>query len=214
MAAGMSRDADPSRLLAGLGTRWATAETSFKYHASCRHTHPATDALLLVMAQHGLKPDHIARVVTHVHQGAIDVLGPVTDPKTVHQSKFSMGTVLALAARYQFAGLNEFEAYFNDKTTREFCDKVSMVLDPEVDAAYPKRWIGKVTVTTTDGRTLHGRIDEPKGDPGNTLSRAELTDKALRLADYSKGASQDEMLAIVNRIWDITQNDRVGFFLG
>ena len=214
MAAGMSRDADPSRLLAGLGTRWATAETSFKYHASCRHTHPATDALLLVMAQHGLKPDHIARVVTHVHQGAIDVLGPVTDPKTVHQSKFSMGTVLALAARYQFAGLNEFEAYFNDKTTREFCDKVSMVLDPEVDAAYPKRWIGKVTVTTTDARTLHGRIDEPKGDPGNTLSRAELTDKALRLADYSKGASQEEMLAIVNRIWDITQNDRVGFFLG
>jgi hypothetical protein len=49
LAAGMSTDADPARLTDGLGTRWATAETSFKWHASCRHTHPAADALLQVM---------------------------------------------------------------------------------------------------------------------------------------------------------------------
>ena len=34
-------DADARWLTDGLGTRWATAETSFKFHASCRHTHPA-----------------------------------------------------------------------------------------------------------------------------------------------------------------------------
>ena len=38
--------ADPRKLVDGLGTRWTLAETSFKYHASCRHTHPAADALL------------------------------------------------------------------------------------------------------------------------------------------------------------------------
>ena len=46
LAAGMSSDAEPSKLIDGLGRRWALAETSFKYHASCRHTHPAADALL------------------------------------------------------------------------------------------------------------------------------------------------------------------------
>ncbi|KAG1256374.1 hypothetical protein G6F68_009816 [Rhizopus microsporus] len=45
MAAGMSTDADPSKLCDRLGQRWALAETSFKFHASCRHTHPAADAL-------------------------------------------------------------------------------------------------------------------------------------------------------------------------
>jgi 2-methylcitrate dehydratase PrpD len=45
MAAGMSSDADPSRLTDRLGERWALTETSFKFHASCRHTHPAADAL-------------------------------------------------------------------------------------------------------------------------------------------------------------------------
>jgi 2-methylcitrate dehydratase PrpD len=76
MAAGMSTDANPAKLNEGLGTRWATPETSFKYHASCRHTHPAADALLQVMQAHQLEAD-LAQVVTHVHQGAIDVLGPV-----------------------------------------------------------------------------------------------------------------------------------------
>ena len=46
------------------------------------------------MQQHQLKADDIVKVTAHVHQGAIDVLGPVTDPQTIHQSKFSMGFVL------------------------------------------------------------------------------------------------------------------------
>src|SRR5690242_2221512 len=90
MAAGMSSDADPAKLTDRLGERWALAETSFKFHASCRHTHPAADALLQVMQQHDLKPSAIRSVTAHVHQGAIDVLGMVADPQTIHQSKFSM----------------------------------------------------------------------------------------------------------------------------
>ena len=209
MAAGMSSDADPARLTAGLGTRWATAETSFKYHASCRHTHPAADALLQVMQSHDLPPEDIERVVTRVHQGAIDVLGPVVNPATVHQSKFSMGTVLALVARFGHAGLTEFEQHFNDDATRQLRERVEMVLDEEVDRAYPQRWIGKVTVHTTDGRVLQGRVDEPKGDPGNTLSREEITAKALRLAAFSGGASEPEMRAAIERLWQVVKWPRV-----
>ena len=209
MAAGMSSDADVRKLTDGLGTRWATAETSFKYHASCRHTHPAADALLKVMQDHQLKIADLARVVTHVHQGAIDVLGPVTNPSTVHQSKFSMGTVLALVARFEHAGLSEFDQHFKDDITQALRDKVEMVLDEEVDTAYPQRWIGKVTVHTTDGRVLHGRVDEPKGDPGNTLSRDEISAKALRLAAHSGGATPDEMAAAVAQLWQVMQWPRV-----
>ncbi|MDB5880921.1 MAG: MmgE/PrpD family protein, partial [Ramlibacter sp.] len=153
------------------------------------------------------------RVVTRVHQGAIDVLGPVVDPATVHQSKFSMGTVLALAARYGHAGLTEFEQHYRDDLTRQFCERVEMVLDDEVDRAYPQRWIGKVTVHTIDGRVFDGRVDEPKGDPGNTLSREEITAKALRLAAFSGGASENEMRAAVERLWRTAQWPRVGALL-
>lgn len=213
LAAGMSIDADPARLTDGLGSRWALTETSFKYHASCRHTHPAADALLQVMQAHALRPDQLARVVTHVHQGAIDVLGPVVDPQTVHQSKFSMGTVLALVAHHGHAGLREFEAHYRDPQTVQLRERITMQLDPEVDAAYPRRWIGKVTVHTTDGRTLQGRVDEPKGDPGNTLSRDEIHAKAMRLAAFSGGATADEMHAALTRLWTVRHWPTVGALL-
>ena len=212
MAAGMSTDADPAKLVDRLGTRWALAETSFKFHASCRHTHPAADALLHVMTNEKLKHDQVARVTARVHKGAIDVLGPVTDPQTVHQSKFSMGTVLGLIAMHGRAALTDFDKDFRDPSVVTFRKKVHMELDPEVDTAYPARWIGKVTVETTDGRRIDGRVDVPKGDPDNTLSRAELEDKAMRLGTYRGGASDVEMQAVIERAWRLANSGKVGFF--
>ena len=204
LAAGMSSDAQPGKLSAELGSRWALVETSFKFHASCRHTHPAADALLAVMQREGLSAAQISQVQTHVHQGAIDVLGRVTVPATVHQAKFSMGTVLGLIAVHGKAGLPEFhELALTDPAVAAFRDKVSMTLDPEVDSAYPQRWLGRVTVTTTDGRTLHGAIDEPKGDPGNTLSRAELADKFQRLAHFSGARTPTQARGLIEQVWNL-----------
>ncbi len=213
MAAGMSSDADPARLTDRLGSRWALAETSFKFHASCRHTHPAADALLEVMRANKVAAGDVERVIARVHQGAIDVLGPVVDPQTVHQSKFSMGTVLGLIATEGSAGLAQFDAHWQSPAVVEFRNKVEMALDPEVDSAYPARWIGKVQVQTRDGRTLQGRVDEPKGDPGNTLSRVELEDKAVKLAQYRGGASEGEMREVIARIWSLADTPVVRRFL-
>ena len=213
MAAGMSSDADASRLTDRLGTRWALAETSFKFHASCRHTHPAADALQQLMQTHHLTADDLAAVTALVHQGAIDVLGPVVDPQTVHQSKFSMGTVLGMIAVYGRAGLTDFDEHWRDPAVTAVCARVTMQRDAEVDAAYPARWIGKVEVKTRDGRILQARVDEPKGDPGNTLTRVELEDKALRLAAYRGGANDAQMQRVIERIRALRTTSRVGIFL-
>ncbi|HET7480566.1 MAG TPA: MmgE/PrpD family protein [Rubrobacteraceae bacterium] len=204
MAAGMSSDADSSKLLEGMGERWAVLETSFKYHASCRHTHPAADALLTAMRERGLKADDIRRVRARVHAAAIDVLGPVTDPRTIHQSKFSMGFVLAQIAVRGSAGIDDFtEEALGDPELRAFHDRVEMVLDPEVDAAYPGRWIGLVDVETEDGETFTSRVDVPKGDPDNTLSRAEIEEKARRLAAYGGGVASKDLERLMSRSWSL-----------
>jgi 2-methylcitrate dehydratase PrpD len=96
---------------------------------------------------------------------------------------------------------------------RDFAGRVRMQLDAEVDAAYPARWLGKVTLTTRDGRTLAARVDEPKGDPGNTLSRAELEDKALRLGAYRSGASNAEMRRIIDTVWGMENLAVIGDLL-
>lgn len=204
LAAGMSSDADPTRLSSQLGERWALVETSFKFHASCRHTHPAADALLRLMQREGLGHAQIASVVAHVHQAAIDVLGRVEVPTTVHQAKFSMGTVLGLIAVHGSAQLLEFrDLALSDPHVAAFRQKVSMQLDPQVDAAYPARWLGRVSVTTTDGRTFSGAIDDPKGDPNNTLTRPELEAKFQRLLAFSGLRSPEQGRAMITRAWQL-----------
>lgn len=209
MAAGMSSDADPAKLLDKLGERWCVLETSFKFHASCRHTHPAADALLQVVSLHNLSPQDIAHITAHVHQGAIDVLGPVINPASVHQAKFSMPATLGLIATHRKAGLIEYAGVLEDETVLSFLDRVTMELDTEVDSAYPKQWIGKVTVTTKDQHSHSGRVDEPKGDPGNTLSRDELDIKARTLALSSDAVKAEELDDLMRRVWKISSVDKI-----
>lgn len=214
MAAGMSKDADPAKLTDRLGSRWALAETSYKWHSSCRHTHPAADALFALMKRDKLLYEEIAEVTAHVHQGAIDVLGPVVKPQTIHQAKFSMGTVLGLIAVKGSAGLQDFEQFaLNDERVAVFAQKVKMILDPEVDAVYPARWIGKVEVRTVGGRRCCARVDVPKGDPGNPLSRAELEEKVIRLAQFRQAASEREVRDLFPRIFDFENQVTVGRLL-
>lgn len=213
MGTGMSKQADPSRITDRLGQRWAVLETSFKFHASCRHTHPAADALLAVVEQHNLRIGDIEAVVAHVHQAAIDVLGPVITPTTVHQSKFSMGTVLGLIAKHRQAGLEEFDTALGDPEITDFRQRVTMHLDPEVDAAYPTRWIGKVTVTTRHGDMLEGRVDTPKGDPDNSLSRSEIEQKTMKLGGYQNTATANEIKHMIETVWNLVDCARVERFL-
>jgi 2-methylcitrate dehydratase PrpD len=111
------------------------------------------------------------------------------------------------------AGLAEFDAHWRDARIAEFRGRVSMTLDDEVDGAYPARWIGKVTVETKDGRRYEGRVDEPKGDPGNTLTPGEIEDKAMRLARYRGGATDAEMRSVVAAIRALPAAPRVPRFL-
>src|SRR5262249_23003220 len=124
------------------------------------------------------------------------------------------GTVLGLIAVHGRAGLDEFEAHaLGDPAVAAFRERARMVLDAEVDAAYPARWIGKVDVRTVDGRTLAERADVPKGDPGNGLTRAELEGKAIRLARFRGAATETEVRAALARIWTLEERPVVGRLL-
>jgi 2-methylcitrate dehydratase PrpD len=124
-----------------------------------------------------------------------------------------MGTVLALIAIRNSADLAGFDAALKNTEVAAFRDRVTMALDEEVDSAYPQRWIGKVTVTTSDGRQLSGRVDEPKGDPGNSLSRAEIEEKSLRLGTYLGAATPVQVKALIHNVWNIRKQSQVGALL-
>lgn len=213
MAAGMSEQCDPVKITSGLGRRWALAETSFKLHASCRHTHPAADTLLKILQERNLHAEDIEHVTAHVHKAAIDVLGSVVWPATVHQAKFSMPATLGLIAIHRRAGMSEFDAILQDQAVQQFMRRIDMVFDPEVERNYPTSWIGKVSVKTRDGTVLADRVEEPKGDPGNTLTRDEIEEKARRLAEYGGVLDAGMWGQLSRRLWSVASLTEIGSLL-
>ena len=155
-----------------LGTDYEILRSSFKWHASCRHTHPSVDALLSLMKKHNVAFEDIESVVTRTYQAAINVLGMTGRGETVHQSKFSMGFVLAIAARKGQAMITDFtEADLEDASLREFQQRVKMEIDPEIDSKFPERWQGTVIVTTKSGQIFTESVEFAKGDPELSLTR-------------------------------------------
>jgi 2-methylcitrate dehydratase PrpD len=204
MAAGMLGEGDISHLTDRLGARWALTETSFKFHASCRHTHPAADALLEICTEHDLDYGEIEYIHAYVYQAAWDVLGSVVVPETIHQSKFSMGFVLALIARYRSAGVTDFsEQALKDPQNTALRERVTMIVDSEIDQQYPDKWGARVEVKLRSGELLSAFTDTPKGDPENMLSREELESKVVKLAGFSGVMEQKEMESIIEKSWGL-----------
>jgi len=60
---------------------------------------------------------------------------------------------------------------------------------------------------------LTGRVDEPKGDPGNTLSRAEIEHKAMRLGTYEDAATEAQVKALIQTVWGLRGQHVLGNIL-
>ncbi len=119
-----------------------------------------------------------------------------------------MGCVLGLLAHYGTAGVGAFTSdTIRNPQVCDFSKSVSMVFDPEVDAAYPQKWIGKVSVMTRDQRVIEQRLEFPKGDPQNPLSSDEHMAKFWRMASFGSLREPD---AVFYWVQTLLQRDRVG----
>ncbi|CAN7635450.1 hypothetical protein [Mesorhizobium sp. LjNodule214] len=137
------------------------------------------------MRREGLGPDDIAVVVTHVHQGAINVRGAVDIPQTVHQAKFSMGAVLGLIAVHGVADRNAFERHvLADDRVARFRSKVRMELDAEVAPLYPKQWVGKVSITTVTAANSMPGSTNPRAIPVTRLRNRNWKPRLYALPNF------------------------------
>ncbi|KAH8688730.1 hypothetical protein BGW36DRAFT_421120 [Talaromyces proteolyticus] len=203
----------PEAIDQSLGIDFAVLQSSFKWHASCRHTHPSVDALLSLMQKHALKFDDIESVVARTYQAAINVLGLSGRGETVHQSKFTMGFVLAVAAKYGQAMITDFtEEALRDPALRNFQDRVTMKYDAHIDSQFPQKWQGTVEVTCNSGKQISESVEYLKGDPQLPLTRLELEAKTRALFDYGGYDDTKNIERVIQRVWQLEDEvDLLGF---
>jgi 2-methylcitrate dehydratase PrpD len=189
----------PDRLVGGLGKRWAVTETSLKPHACCRYMQPAIDGLIALAEENDLAPDQVASVTIHcIPAGFLIIAEPTekkADPQRPTEAQFSMPYGAAVAIARRRAGLDDFaDDALRDPTIRELLPKVHCIKDEELGRTWPERWSAVVAVETQNGERHTRRIDDPKGDPANPLTDAEIVEKFTGLASSFYPASHLERI--------------------
>ncbi len=169
---------DLARLTEGLAdSPFRILENSFKAHAACYHIHSTIDAVLSLKAQFNLKPAEIRKISIRLYSVALDLLEKV-EPLSPYTAKFSIPYCVAMALLHGRVGLTDFhEERIRDRTIHQLMSSVAIQRDPELDQAYPDRWPAIVRVETAAGAEHETRVDYPKGDPNNPMTREELIEK-------------------------------------
>jgi 2-methylcitrate dehydratase PrpD len=187
----MATEGDLDRLTKGLGSESPRIlTTSFKAHAACYHIHSAIDAVLEIRRKHSLKPADVASVQIALYPAALDLLEKVA-PQDAYAAKFNIPFCVATALVYEQVGLSAFTAdRLEDPKIMEVMRRISLVRDSDLGKVYPERWPAVAEIRTTAGQTHAARIDFPRGDPKNPMTREELEAKFNNLATPALSVDQ------------------------
>jgi 2-methylcitrate dehydratase PrpD len=146
-----------------LGEEWEIAEHYVKPYPSCRYTHPPLDALREAVDGRSVDLTEVERVAVRTFANATDMAHTV--PETMTAGKFSAPHVLATYLCRGSVELDHFTpAALADETVRSVADRVDLIEDAAYEAAFPESWGASVAVELSDGTTLHGARDFPRGD--------------------------------------------------
>jgi 2-methylcitrate dehydratase PrpD len=209
----MARDSDLDRLVKG----WKTEpprilSTSFKAHAACYHIHSAIDAALEIRRTRTLRPAEVKSVRIALYPQALDLLEKVA-PHSAYAAKFSIPFCVATALVYQQVGLSAFTPdRLEDPKIKEVMKRISLGRDPELGKVYPERWPAVVEITTKDGQTHAARIDFPRGDPKNPMTREELEAKFNSLA--TPALDPDQRRRTIDACLNLDRADNLASFFG
>jgi len=197
----MSDGPDWDTALATLGVKHHVTMMTFKNHACCGHTFAAIDGAQEAQRQLGAKPADIARIKVGSYRAAKEVSG-YENPTTAAEARFSLKYVVATALVHGSVRLAAFEpARMNDPVTRKLMKKIEVVIDPELDAAFPNQRAARVTIETKDGRNAEYLQPARKGDPELPLTDRDLEDKYLELASPVIGEASAK--ALVAKLWKL-----------
>ncbi len=124
-----------------------------------------------------------------------------TDIPSVSSAKMSIPFSVAVVLVKGQAGLDAYtEATIHDVRVLSLTKNVKVLVNDELTALCPDKRASILTINFIDGTSLSERVDYPKGEPENPLSREELEEKFRDLAMYG-GLTAAECDEVINEIW-------------
>jgi len=167
-------EVDLSIIDADLGKApYSIEQACIKKYSACTYTHPAIDALGLIMKEQGLTYDDIDYVEDHMSEGGMDFIGSHPDPVDLQEARFSIEYLMAEAMLHGTISVHTFEDTnkLTDPKHEEAKAKVRKFLHPDFPAASPG---AEVVVVTKKGEKYTKRLNLCIGSPETPMSFEEV----------------------------------------
>lgn len=177
---------DYSWINENLGDRFMITDCGMKSFPIEALMHSPVSATLQIVKDHDLNVDAIQEIRIESIARAADILSDPAkyDPQSKESADHSLPYCIAAAVTDRMVTPKQFkDDRLWDATLRAQMKKVKVVANADFEAAFPAKQCTRVTITTTDGRTLTAERDVPKGDPRDPMTIADLDDKFNALAD-------------------------------
>jgi 2-methylcitrate dehydratase len=188
----------------GLGESWRITQCGMKAFPTEALTHAPISCVLDLVKDNDLHHEQVEKVHIRSLARAADILADPSkyDPRSKETADHSLPYVIAAAvAERQVTPLQFTDEKIMDPTIRAQLNKVEVVADPEIEAAFPELQKVIVKITTTDGKEFTKQVDYPKGDPRNPLTDAEVEEKYEALAEPVLSA--DKRKKIKDAVWGL-----------
>ena len=172
------------------------ANAYHKLYATCGHAFPAITGLLALRDAILAEPGGL-EAVEHITIGGYRATACLTRvvPASTGEAAFSLPTIAGVLLVRGHAGRDDMRLeHALDPRVRAVAEKVTVVEDPEINAAFPRLRAGTVTVRFNNGKTLCQRVEAPLGMPENPVSRGHLEDKLIDAAKNVLPAANIEAL--------------------
>jgi 2-methylcitrate dehydratase PrpD len=204
----MSDEIRPAEIECDLGENWRTEAICFKPYSCCGSNHASIDAALELKAEHHFTAADVRSITVGISRVVERQTGFPYTPSTVLNAQMSIRHNVAVALLDSAVLIEQFtKQRIADPVLNELISRVNVEVDPEMDAIYPEKYAGIVTIDLRDGRRLRKRVDFSKGMPENRMSPAELNAKFRSLAAASVGdEAAEELLAYLGNIFDTPDN--------
>ena len=192
-----------------LGQKWQVMDLYFKPYTCCRWGHPAIDACVGLMREHGLTAEDIAQVTIHTFHRAT-LLSKIV-PKTADEAQYNIAYPVAASLVYGDFGLAQVrEETLGDPKVVEMMKRLSFVVDEELDKQFPARRICRAEIITKDGRKFLSDECEPRGEAHENIQVDWLQDKFRRITGPILTAEgQETVLDMICRDEDLPLRDIV-----
>ena len=171
------------------------------------HAQSAVDAALELREEMGGDPSLIESVHIDTFKASYEIIARDPEkwnPKTRETADHSLPYIVAVAFLDGNVTKHSFsQGKIRDPRIKALLGRTTLEEDDELTKGYPKGIPNRITIHTTDGRTLARVVSSPRGHANNPMTDAEV--EAKFLANVADCWTREQARKVIDLVWHLAE---------